>query len=327
MESRPFGKTGMVVSVYGLGTWAMGGGIYGPADDAESVRMIHAAEDLGINYIDTAPMYGIAERKDGRAECVVGQALDGRRDRWIIGTKYGRHLNGNADWDDMDCDFSATDAVRSVEASLKRLKTDYLDVLFVHSPFRKDFDPQDAFEGMARLKKAGKIRTTGFSFLESVDDTLDLVEPYLRSGECDAVQVKLSLMTTDTQRLMLPIIDETGTAIVAREVLARGFLADAFRADGPFDPQDWKSQISRETIQAQLDKADQFRILIDRTYGIESLPQAALNYVVSHPQVSCVIPGPRTLSELNQCLEARSAKPYEHSHLQQVVAIQDKWDD
>src|SRR4051794_10030088 len=133
MRKRALGRTGFQVSEYGLGTWAMGGGFYGTVDDDESIRTIHRAQDLGVNFIDTAPLYGIAQNADGRAEEVIGRALAGRRDNWIIGTKYGRHLTGKTPlWENLYNDFSAKQAEKSIEDSLRRLRTDHVDVLFAH---------------------------------------------------------------------------------------------------------------------------------------------------------------------------------------------------
>ena len=158
MRMKPFGSTGITVSEYGIGTWAMGGGVYGVARDDESVRTIHRAEELGVNFLDTAPMYGIGDRRDGRSEEVVGRALKGRRDKWIVATKFGRHLNGSDQWWQMREDFSGAQAVRSVEESLARLGTDRIDVLFVHSPPANLFDAEDAFAAMVKLREQGKIR-------------------------------------------------------------------------------------------------------------------------------------------------------------------------
>ncbi len=325
MRHRAFGATGIQVSLYGLGTWAMGGGVYGSADDQESIRTIHLAESYGINFIDTAPMYGIGDRRDGRAETVVGQAIRGRRDRWIVATKFGRHLTGADDWEAMTCDFSARRASESVDESLLRMGIDHIDVLFVHSPFARDFDPHDSFRGMERLREQGKIRVIGFSFLESIADTLPLVQPYMESGLVQAVQVKQSLLTPETNRLLLPLVRACRTAVVAREALGRGFLTDAFTADDEFPDNDWKSELDRHYIHEQLARRDQFRFLVDPQAGIHTLPQAALHWVVSHPEVSTVIPGPRNERELIDCLAACNAPDYDAATMARAESIRQTW--
>ncbi len=327
MRMRSFGQTGLEVSEYGLGTWAMGGGVYGVADDSESIRTIHRARDRGLNLLDTAPMYGIGDRRDGRAEEVLGRAVKGERDKWIIATKFGRHLNGNDTWWQMTEDFSGARAIRSVEESLMRMQTDYIDVLFVHSPPSSLFDPEDAFSSMVTLKEQGKIRFIGFSFWEKVFDTLPKVEPWLRDGVIDAVQVKISLLVHEPVGNLLPVIRETGTAFVAREALAQGFLTDSFTADGPFVPQDFKAGMAREEIQKRLDKANSFRFLVDESSAVDSLPAAALNWTLSFPEVSCVIPGSKSVAELDQCLEAEDAPRFSREQMQRAREIQLSWTD
>lgn len=327
MRMKPFGRTGLTVSEYGLGTWAMGGGIYGVADDAESTRTIHRAEELGVNFIDTAPMYGIGDRQDGRAERIVGEALKGRRDRWIIATKFGRHLSGNDEWWKMREDFSGAQAVRSVEESLQRMQTDCIDVLFVHSPPSKLFEADDAFAAMVRLKEQGKIRVVGFSFWEKVADTLPQVEPFLRDGDVGAVQVKVSLLVHEALTNLFPIVGETGTAVVAREALAQGFLTDSFGPDGPFAPQDFKAVMAREDVAHRLGKANQFQFLVDPGKGVSSLPEAALNWCVSHPEVSTVIPGSKSVEEIEQCLSGVDAEYCDAATLKRTRDIQLSWKD
>lgn len=325
MRMNPLGRTGLVVSEYGLGTWAMGGGVYGHADDAESIRTIHRAEELGVKFLDSAPMYGISERRDGRAERVVGEALHGRRDRWIVATKFGRHLNGNQQWWQMREDYSGAQAIRSVEESLQRLQTDYIDVLFVHSPPSALFNADDAFAAMVRLKEQGKIRAIGFSFWEKISDTMPQVEPFLRSGVCEAVQVKVSLLIHEALTALFPLVRETGTGIVAREALAQGFLTDSFGPDGPFDPEDFKAVMAREEVEKRLNKANQFRFLIDGAKNVESLPAAALNWVVSHSEVSTVIPGSKSVAELEPCLKGAAALHFDAAQMKRAREIQLAW--
>jgi aryl-alcohol dehydrogenase-like predicted oxidoreductase len=328
MRMKPFGRTGLSVSEYGLGTWAMGGGIYGTVEDAESIRTIHRAEDLGVNFIDTAPMYGMSETADGRAESIVGQALAGRRDRWVIATKFGRHLRPAADGGcEIHEDYSPARAVASLEDSLRRLRTDRVDVFFVHTPTPDPelFRPEETFAAMERLREQGKIRVVGFSFHVKAGSWLAAVEPFLRSGLCQAVQVGVSLLEPEPLGNLFPVAREAGTAVVAREALAQGFLTDSFTAEGPFDEQDYKSRMTREQRQARLDQAGRFRLLVDPARGVPGLPAAALHWVVSNSEVSCVIPGAKTIPELEQCLAAADAEPFDPATMGQVVAIHEEW--
>lgn len=329
MRYKELGRTGIEVSEYGLGTWAMGGGAYGVVDDDESIRTIHRAEELGVTLLDTAPMYG--HGVDGRSETVCGQALKGRRDRWVLSSKFGRHLSKDAKGKRVILeDYSAARAVSSVETSLERLQTDYLDVLFVHTPTPDQpglFEPDETFEAMVRLKEAGKIRAVGFSFHLYSGTWVKAITPYLRSGVVEVVQVGLSLLVPEPVDVLLPVIRETGTGFVARESLANGFLTDSFTADGPFNEGDGKANQPKERLQDRLDRANQFKFLVDRADGISSLPEAALHWTVSMPEVTTVIPGAKNVAELEQCVRGADAEPFDEATMDEVRGIQEAWGD
>lgn len=327
MRYKQLGNTDITVSQYGLGTWAMGGGAYGVVDDAESIRTIHRAEALGVTLLDTAPMYG--HGVDGRSETVCGQALQGRRDRWVLSSKFGRHLSKDENGKRVILeDYSPKRARESLETSLKRLQTDHLDILFVHTPTPDRpglFTPEETFAAMQDLKTQGKIRAVGFSFHLYSGTWVDQIAPFLRDGTIDVVQVGLSLLLPEPVEVLLPIIREAGTGFVARESLANGFLTDSFTADGPFNEGDGKANQPKEKLQEKLDKADQFQFLIERSAGISSLPEAALHWTISMPEVTTVIPGAKTVEELEQCVRAADAEPFDQETLDEVRMIQQAW--
>jgi aryl-alcohol dehydrogenase-like predicted oxidoreductase len=178
---------------------------------------------------------------------------------------------------------------------------------------------------MVKLKEQGKIRAVGFSFWEKTTDTLPQVEPYLRSGVLEAVQVKISLLHPESVDNLIPVIRETGTAFVAREALAQGFLTDSFGPDGPFEPQDFKAVMPREEVEKRLGRANQFKFLVDECDDITSLPEAALNWTVSFPEISCVIPGSKTVAEIEQCLRAADAAHFSADQMARASAIHGTW--
>jgi len=329
MRYKELGKTGIEVSEYGLGTWAMGGGAYGTTEDEESIRTIHRAQERGITFLDTAPMYGY--KVDGRSETVCGRALKDRRDQWILSSKFGRSLVlDDSGKSTILEDYSSKNIMESAETSLGRLQTDYLDVLFVHTPTPDQpglFDPEEAFSTMAKLKAQGKIRAVGFSFHLYAGSWVEEIEPFLRSGVIDVVQVGISLMLPEPLDTLLPIIKETGTGFVARESLANGFLTNSFTVDGPFNDGDPKAHLAKEKIQEKLDKANQFKFLVERSTGVSSLPEAALHWTVSIPEVSTVIPGAKNIGELQQCISGADALPFDKATMDEVRAIQNAWGD
>lgn len=150
MNQRPLGQTGLTVSEVGLGTWAFASGAYGTVSDADAQQTIHAALDSGITVFDTAPLYGNAER-DGISEEILGRGLSERRDGVLISTKFGRNSTQRA-----SPNFHAQRARESVEASLKRLNTDRIDILFFHSPFSPDDIHDDVWGSAFRPQAAGQ---------------------------------------------------------------------------------------------------------------------------------------------------------------------------
>ena len=141
----------------GLGTWAFNSAVYGVVEEAAAVEAISAARDAGINFFDTAPLYGNSER-DGIAEEILGRGLRRGRGEVVISTKFGRKpTEGNRP------NFCAAHARQSVEESLQRLGTDYIDVLFFHSPFAAGEIDDDIWEELDRLKEGGKVRWVGHS--------------------------------------------------------------------------------------------------------------------------------------------------------------------
>jgi L-galactose dehydrogenase len=211
MDYRPLGRTGLTVSVLGYGASPLGG-VYGRVDVAEAVRSVHAALDLGVNFIDVAPFYGATQ-----AEAVLGQALHRvDRDRYVLATKVGRY-------GDDDFDFSAQRIVRSVDDSLVRLGTEYIDVIQCHDI--EFVDPrqivEEALPALERLRIAGKIRfigVTGYP-LEALAAVagqvhLDTVLSYCRYTLLDRALLRWA-----------PRFHALGTAVINASPFAMGLLA------------------------------------------------------------------------------------------------------
>ena len=193
-------------------------------------------------------MYG--HKVDGRSEPICGRALRVSRDKWIRSTKFGSSLTRDSNGKSTIVeDYSNERILASTKTSLDRLHTDYLDVLFVHTPPPEQpglFNPEEAFSTITQLKTQGKIRAIGFSFHLYSASWIEQIEPLLRSGVIDVVQVGIFLMLSESIDNLLPIIRETGTGFVARESLANGFLTDSFTIEGPFNAGDPKGNLPKE---------------------------------------------------------------------------------
>src|SRR2546421_3394705 len=210
MEMRTLGKSGIKVSAVGLGLMSMSG-IYGNANDEESIRVIHYALDKGVNFLDSADMYGW-----GHNEELLGKALRGRRDRVVVTTKFGQTKSADGK---QDVDGSPAYVLRACEASLKRLGIDVIDVYYQHR-----VDPKVPIEetvgGMKRCIEQGKVRFLGLS--EAAPDTVRRAH---RVHPISALQSEYSLLYRKEAEETLPTLRELGISFVAYSPLGRSLLA------------------------------------------------------------------------------------------------------
>ncbi|MBD2869220.1 aldo/keto reductase [Paenibacillus arenilitoris] len=211
MKYRKLGKTGLDVSVLSFGASSLGS-VFRETDDAESVRTVHEAVDRGINLIDVSPYYGLT-----KAETVLGKAMAGLpREKLILSTKAGRY---GAD----EFDFSGRRILASVEESLERLGTDYIDILFLHDIEFAPFEQvaEEAFPALDKLKEQGKIRFSGVSGLP-----LAVFERSLAARELDAVLSYCHYSLNDTSLLdILPLLERREVGLVNASPLSMGLLS------------------------------------------------------------------------------------------------------
>jgi len=214
------------VSRVGLGTWAIGGWMWGGTDDTQSIATIRAAIDAGINLIDTAPVYGF-----GHSEEVVGEALEGRRDKAVIATKAG------LDWPNGSVRRNATAArIRTeVEQSLRRLRTDRIDIYQIHWP--DPLVPHDETAAqLERLRREGKILAVGVS-----NYSPSQMESFSRKVPLGAVQPPYNLFERSIENNVLPYARQHGLTVLAYGALCRGLLSGRMRADTVFPGDDLRS--------------------------------------------------------------------------------------
>ncbi len=303
MNYRTLGRTGLNVSEVSLGTWAFGSpSIYGSVDADAAHTAIRGALDAGINFYDTAPLYGTSEA-DGIAEEVLGKALGADRDQVTIATKFGRY-HSRVHTNEF---FDAESVVWSVEQSLQRLGTDRLDVLFFHSPTHPDNIKDDVWAALDKLKSSGKVRFTGLS-CGFIQDTESMTRDWADNGLIDVAQIAYSL----TYREWEPVIQhlgEKGVGIVARESLANGFLAGVFTKDIVFPEGSLNSRYPREEIVERVELAERYKEILVRD-DIPSLASAAMRWVIDNPHISTVLSGSRKLAEILDCATASAANPY-----------------
>jgi aryl-alcohol dehydrogenase-like predicted oxidoreductase len=317
MKYRQLGRTGLSVSEVSLGTWAFGSpSIYGSVDSSAAHRAIRGALDAGINFYDTAPLYGTKEA-DGIAEQVLGAGLGTARDQVFIATKFGRY-HSRVHTNEL---FDGETVTWSVEQSLRRLGTDRIDVLFFHSPTHPDKIKDTVWDALDKLKTSGKVRFVGLS-CGFIADTADMTRAWADTGRIDVAQIAYSL----TYREWEPIIQhlgEKGIGVVARESLANGFLAGVFTKDIVFPAGSLNSRYSRGEITERVELADAYKKILVRG-EIKSLAAAAMRWVIDNPHISTVLSGSRKLEEILDCASASAASPYSATELAQARRLHTK---
>jgi len=287
MEYRVLGRTGLRVSVVGLGTMVHAGH-FGPMSDAESLGAIDAALDLGVNFIDTSDAYGA-----GHSEGLLGKALKGRRDKVILATKGGNTMVGP---NKGKTNFSVSYITRVLDDSLKRLQTDYVDLYQLHNPNVEVIERGEVWEMLERRKKEGKIRRIGVS-INKMEEGMAAV----KSGYSDTIQVEYNMLVQEPAQQLFPMAQKANVGVIARVPLRRALLT------GKMTPADQK-RFQGEDVRArsfagdlfakELEKVESLRFLVRGP--VKSLAQAAIAFCLAHPAVSVTIPGARNAGQMQE---------------------------
>jgi aryl-alcohol dehydrogenase-like predicted oxidoreductase len=286
METRPFGTTGLRVSAIGLGGWQLGRSAQWPdgPDDDEAVRIVHAALDAGVTFVDTAPGYA-----DGRSEPTIGRALaGGRRDGVVVCTKVGHTPEGGTDW-------TVAAVRRSVHRSARRMGLDHIDVVLLHNPPPEILDGTagEHYAELERLRDAGLIRAYGASV-----DTSAEVGTVLATSGSTALEVRLSALYQEPWEALGRARDR-GVGTVVKVPLESGWLSGRHHAGSVFT--DVRARWTVDDIALRAGLVDELRALLPAG---TSLPQAALAFLLSYDAVGTVIPGTRSVPHLRASVAA-----------------------
>ncbi|WP_034091926.1 aldo/keto reductase [Streptacidiphilus albus] len=297
MRYRTLGGTGIEVSTHCLGTMMFGA--VGNPDHEDCVRIIHAALDQGVNFVDTADMYS-----GGESEVIVGEALQGRRDDVVLATKVhfpmgeGRNRGGN----------SRRWIVKAVEESLKRLRTDWIDLYQVHRPDHTT-DIEETLSALSDLVSQGKIRAFGCSTFPA-EEIVEAQHVSERRGlqRFRTEQPPYSILARGIEASVLPVCRRYGMGVLTWSPLAFGFLTGRYRKGRPTDLSVGRAALAPARFDptlpanaAKLEVVEQLAELAD-SIGC-SLPELAVAFTVAHPAVTSVITGPRTMEQLEALLK------------------------
>ncbi|BCB76100.1 aldo/keto reductase [Phytohabitans flavus] len=297
MRYRVLGGTGIHVSVHCLGTMMFGS--VGNPDHDDSARIIHAALDQGVNFVDTADMYSA-----GESEEIVGKALEGRRDSVVLATKVhfpmgeGPNMGGN----------SRRWIVQEVEASLRRLRTDWIDVYQIHRPDHTT-DVEETLSALTDLVRAGKIRAFGCSAFPAEE----IVEAHHVSerrglGRFRTEQPPYSILARGIEAAVLPVAQRYGMGVLTWSPLASGFLSGKVRKDQPVDMTTGRARLNPgrfdPSIPGNAAKFEAVEKLVALAADLGcTLPELAVAFAAAHPAVTSVIIGPRTMEQLEGLLK------------------------
>jgi aryl-alcohol dehydrogenase-like predicted oxidoreductase len=302
MHYRPLGRTGFSVSTVSFGAWAIGGS-WGNVDDEQSVAALCQALDCGVNFIDTADVYG-----DGRSERLVARALKARKETVYVATKAGRRLQPHtADG------YNLENLTSFVERSLTNLGRETIDLLQLHCPPTDVYYRPEVFGALDDLVRAGKIRSYGVS-VERVEEALKAVE----FDNVQAIQIIFNVLRQRPLELFLPEAKRRRVGVLARVPLASGLLTGSMSPSRVFEADDHR-QFNRQG--QAFDRGETFSG-IDLAIGLElvdklrawvpagaTLAQLALRWILMNDAVTCAIPGAKTPEQVRENASAADLEP------------------
>ena len=298
MDYRELGRTGWRISAISFGAWSIGGDAWGSTDDHESLRALHKAIDLGVNFIDTADVYG-----NGHSEQLIAQVRQERSEEIIVATKAGRRLNPH-----VAGGYNCENLTSFVERSLRNLNTEALDLLQLHCPPSEVYDMPEVFGVLDDLTQAGKLRFYGVS-VERVDEAVRAVQyPNVQS-----VQIIFNMFRLKPAEQFFPVARERRVGILARVPLASGLLSGKLRPNTSFAANDHRNYnrhgeafdqgetFSGVDYETGLRAVGELRELVPEG---ASMAQLALRWILMFPEVAAAIPGAKNVQQAENNVRA-----------------------
>jgi aryl-alcohol dehydrogenase-like predicted oxidoreductase len=314
MKYRRLGKTNFEISEVSLGTWQLGEA-WGSVSDEDAVRVLQVAIDHGINFFDTADVYG-----DGRSERFISQVLAGRSEKIYVATKAGRRLQPHT-----PDGYNRKNLTAFVERSLTNLKRDSLDLLQLHCPPTEVYYRPDVFDALDQLKQAGKILHYGVS-VEKVEEALKATEyPGVAT-----VQIIFNIFRQRPKELFFPLAQKREVGILVRLPLASGLLGGKITGETQFAADDHRrynrygehfdrgETFAGVDFDAGLDAVEQIRGILPPGVGMANF---AMRWILQHDEVSCVIPGARNADQVIENAQASDLPALSSEQMQTLTKI------
>lgn len=316
MKRRTFPGTDIAASEIGFGVWTLAAGWWGEYSDDEAAKLLRHAYDLGVTFFDTAPTYG-----DGRGETLLAKALGDVRDRVVYSTKFG--YDTEIDWSpeghqERPHRLEPAFTRRAIEASLKRLGTDVIDVLQLHNPRMEHLQRDDVWELLAALKDEGKVRAYGVSLGPAIGWREEGLWA-LAYREMGALMIIHNLLEQDPGRELLAAARGSNTGVMVRVPHSSGLLEGKYSAETVFDPNDHRSHRKREWLETGLKKLAKLDFLTtEMTIG-----QAALKWCLAEEIVVSVLPNIYDAAQLEEFCAAPERTDLDAESLARVADLFD----
>ena len=319
IKKRKLGNTDLFVSEIGLGCYQLGGSskindipiAFGDMDEKSATNMINEAMELGINTFDTADFYSL-----GKSESRLGNAVKQHRNEIHIFTKEGA-LPSNSDTV-FDIDLSYHHLMSSIDRSLKRLETDYVDLFQIHKSPQSEKEFRSIEKAFGEIKSEGKARFCGASVANRYQIGIEL----MKRGLVDTLQLYFSLIDPAPLNELFSVAKHEGVGIIIAEPLAQGMLTGKYKPDHVFPDLDIRNHsYDKNLLRKKLEKSQEFKFLVneDRTAS-----QVALSYVLSRDEVSMCIPGAKSIEQLKSNVLASELKLSEEE-LKKIESVQQEW--
>lgn len=296
MRYRTLADTDVTLSEVGFGVWTVSAGWWGDFTDDQAADLLRRALDLGVTYFDTGDTYG-----NGRGETVLAQAFSGRRDKVVIGSKFGYDFYTNPDLDrgqrERPHDWSPKFVRFALEQSLKRLETDYLDLWMLHNPRMDAILKDDLFALLEQIKAEGKIRSYGASLGPAIAGT-EHGDEVLKSRKIHALQIIFNLLEQSPGRRFFPLAAERNVGMLVRVPHSSGMLEGKYTPDTTFPKNDHRNHRPRSWLVEGLQKIETLKFLYEER-GM-TLGQAALKWVLAEPTVTSTQPNIYNLEQLEE---------------------------
>ncbi|HXG41540.1 MAG TPA: aldo/keto reductase [Dehalococcoidia bacterium] len=307
MKYRRLGRTDLTVSEVGFGVWSVATTWWGVTDQELGKRLLRRAFDLGINFYDTADVYG-----NGLGETMLAEALaDIPRDRMVIATKFGydfyTHVRERSGHKELPQDFSPAFVRRALEESLRRLRTDYVDLYQLHNPRLWAIERDDLFQLLEDLRQEGKVRYIGVALGPDIGWEEEGVAS-MRMRRVDSLQIIYSILEQQPARLFFPVAHETDTGLLARVPHASGLLDGTYTPGMTFPESDHRSHRKREWLERSLRRVEKIGFIYGPETG-RTIAQAAIQFCLSEPAIASVLPNITSERELEEFAAAPDTPP------------------